>query len=50
MMRDIALFLRLLSEHVYHLRDAGDFHAWLLECSELAGQCSTVQEFFESVV
>jgi hypothetical protein len=45
-MRDIQLFLKLLAERVYHLRDASDFHAFLLKCSDLAGQCTTVEEFF----
>jgi hypothetical protein len=39
-MRDIQLFLRLLSERVYaaNLRDASDFHEWLFKSSLLAGQ------------
>lgn len=43
-MRDIQLFLRLLSERVYasNLRDASDFHEWLFKSSLLAGQCTTV--------
>lgn len=50
-MRDIQLFLKLLADRVYtaepRLLDATDFHAWLFKCSELAGQCATVQEFFD---
>jgi len=49
-MRDIELFLKLLSERVYTaqppIRDAGDFRDWLLKCSELAGASATMQEFF----
>jgi hypothetical protein len=56
-MRDIQLFLRLLAEKIYSARlasgirvlDASDFHAWIIECSELAGRCSTMQEFFEKL-
>jgi hypothetical protein len=52
--RDIALFLRLLSERVYSARlasggrvlDASDFHQWLVECSALADRCDTVEQFF----
>jgi hypothetical protein len=50
-MKEYQLFLRLLSERVYtaepRLLDATDFHAWLFKCSELAGSCATVQEFFD---
>jgi hypothetical protein len=52
--RDIQLFLRLLAERVYTtrlstgaLRDASDFRAWLVECSDLAGRSSTMREFFD---
>jgi hypothetical protein len=53
--RDIQLFLRLLAERVYTarlsttgaLRDAGDFHAWLVECSDIAGRSTTMQDFFD---
>jgi len=50
-MRDIQLFLRLLSERVYaaNLRDASDFHEWLFKSSLLAGQCTTVEEFFDKL-
>lgn len=50
-MMEIQLFLKSLADRVYaaepKLLDATDFHAWLLKCSELAGQCTTVQEFFD---
>jgi hypothetical protein len=48
-MREYELFLRLLAEKVYTahgLRDASDFHAWLIECAEKAGRAATMQEFF----
>jgi hypothetical protein len=56
-MRDIQLFLRLLAERALTARlasgirvlDASDFHAWIIECSELAGRCSTMQEFFDNL-
>jgi hypothetical protein len=54
--RDIQLFLRLLAERIYAarlstgaLRDAGDFHAWLVECSDLAGRSATMREFFDTL-
>ncbi len=56
MMREYELFLRLLAERVYtarlstgRLRDASDFHAWLLECADKAAASSTVEEFFSKV-
>jgi hypothetical protein len=52
-MRDIQLFLKLLAERVYsaepNLLDATDFKEWLLKCSDLAGRCSTQQEFFQQL-
>jgi hypothetical protein len=56
-MRDIQLFLRLLAEKVYTARlssgirvlDGSDFRVWLMECSDLAGRCSTMREFFEKL-
>jgi hypothetical protein len=50
-MREHALFLRLLAERVYSaqppLRDASDFHEWIVKCSELAEASATMQEFFD---
>jgi hypothetical protein len=46
-MRDIQLFLKLLSERVYMLRDATDFKEFLLRCSDLAGASTTMEEFFD---
>lgn len=51
-MREYALFVRLLAERMYsaklstgQIRDAGDFHAWLLEASEIAERSETLEEF-----
>jgi hypothetical protein len=51
-MREYELFLKLLAERVYtapSLRDASDFHAWLLECAALAASAATMQEFFHKL-
>ena len=47
-MSEYALFLRLLAEEIYaaHLRDASDFHEWLLEASKKAAESCSVEEFF----
>jgi hypothetical protein len=54
--RDIQLFLRLLAERVYTarlstglLRDASDFHQWMLELADLAGTCVTMEDFFRQL-
>jgi hypothetical protein len=52
--REYELFLRLLADRVLTARlstgarvlDAGDFKAWLIECSEVAAACETVEQFF----
>jgi len=31
------------------IRDAADFHAWLIELSEIAGRSGLVEEFFEQI-
>ncbi len=48
-MRDISLFLKILSTHVYaaNLRDSTDFREWLFKLSEVAGRSATMQEFFD---
>jgi hypothetical protein len=54
-MRDIELFLRLLSERVLTAKlnsgiqvlDAWDFKQWLLESAEKAGRSATMEEFFD---
>jgi hypothetical protein len=53
-MREYSQFLRLLAERVYDatlrdglsVRDASDFHAWLLEASETAEDSVSLEEFF----
>jgi len=54
--RDYSLFLRILAERVYEaratdlpIRDTSDFHAWLVELSEIADNADTPQEFFEQI-
>lgn len=51
-MREYELFLRLLAERVYTargLRDASDFHAWLIDCADKAGQSATLEDFFATL-
>jgi hypothetical protein len=55
-MREYELLLRLLAERVYtarlstgRLRDASDFHPWLLECAEKAAQSTSVEELFSEL-
>jgi hypothetical protein len=48
-MRDIQLFLRLLSERVYHLRDASDLKDWLLHASDLASELIMNSQRFAGV-
>ena len=50
------MFLKLLAERVYTARssqgqihDTSDFHAWLVELSEIAEQSRTPEEFFERI-
>jgi hypothetical protein len=31
------------------LRDAADFHAWLVELSEIAERAGSLEEFFEKI-
>jgi len=53
--REYALFLRLLADHVLSARlssgsrvlDAGDFRGWLTELSDLAEAAGTMEEFFD---
>ncbi len=53
-MRKYSLFLRLLAEQVYTatlrgglgVRDASDFHEWLLEASEKAEGSVSLADFF----
>lgn len=55
-MPELALLVRLLAERMYsaklstgQIRDAADFHAWLVEVSDLAEQSSSLEEFFEKI-
>jgi hypothetical protein len=53
---ELALFVRLLAERIYTVRlstgqlcDASDFHAWLVEVSELAARSGTLDEFLAQI-
>jgi hypothetical protein len=55
-MPELARFARLLAERMYTatlatgpIRDAGDFHAWLLEVSEIAERSGSLEEFLEKI-
>ena len=55
-MPELALFARLLAERMYtatlstgQLRDAGDFHAWLVRVSEIAAQSDTLEDFLKQL-
>jgi hypothetical protein len=55
-MREYALFVRLLAERIYTaklstgpIRDAADFHAWLVELSEIAERSVSLEEFFRQI-
>jgi hypothetical protein len=55
-MQELAQFARLLAERMYtatlptgQLRDAGDFHAWLVQVSEIAAQSESMEEFLEHI-
>ena len=50
------LFLTLLAERVYtarlptgQIRDAGDFHAWLVELGETAERSDSLAKFFKQI-
>ncbi len=54
--QEYALFVRVLAERMYtarlstgQLRDAADFHAWLVELSEIAERSGSLEEFFEQI-
>jgi hypothetical protein len=54
--REYYLFLKILAEHIYtarlstgQLRDASDFHAWLVELSEIAEESGSLNEFFRQI-
>ena len=53
-MQEYALFVRLLAERMYSaklstgpIRDASDFHAWLVKVSEIAERSETLEEFLK---
>jgi hypothetical protein len=55
-MLELSLFVRFLAERMYtaqldtgQIRDASDFHAWLVEVSEKALRANTLNEFFEQI-
>jgi hypothetical protein len=55
-MPELALFAKLLAERMYtaklptgQLRDASDFHAWLVRVSEIAARASSLDEFLEQL-
>lgn len=55
-MLELALFVRLLAERMYtarlstgQIRDASDFHAWLVEVSEIAARSASLDEFLERI-
>jgi hypothetical protein len=54
--REYYLFLKILAERIYtarlstgQIRDAADFHAWLIEVSEIAERSGSVEEFFKLI-
>jgi hypothetical protein len=53
---DYHLFLKLQAERVHTarlstgpIRDASDFHAWLVELSDLAERSASLEEFFKQI-
>jgi len=55
-MPELALFVRLLAELMYtahlptgQLCDAGDFHAWLVEVSDIAARSASLDEFLAQI-
>ncbi len=55
-MPELALFVRLLAERMYTARlstgqlcDASDFHAWLVEVSEIAARSDSLDEFLAQI-
>jgi hypothetical protein len=55
-MPELALFAKLLAERMYtatlptgQLRDAADFHAWLVQVSEIAARSGTLEELLERI-
>jgi hypothetical protein len=55
-MPELAIFVRLLAEQMYtarlstgQIRDAADFHAWLVQVSEIAARSGTLEELLERI-
>lgn len=55
-MQEYARFVRLLAERMYvaklstgQIRDAADFHAWLIQVSEIAARSETLEEFLGQI-
>jgi hypothetical protein len=55
-MLELARFAKLLAERMYtatlptgQIRDAADFHAWLLQVSEIAARSETLEEFLKQI-
>lgn len=55
-MPELALFARLLAERMYTaklptgpIRDAADFHAWLIAVSEAADRSETLEELLQRI-
>jgi hypothetical protein len=55
-MMEYAEFVRLLAEHVHTarvstgpIRDASDFHEWLLALGELAEHSGSLEEFLKQI-
>ena len=55
-MPELARFAKLLAERMYTatlptgpIRDASDFHAWLVRVSEIAAQSETLEEFLKQL-
>jgi hypothetical protein len=55
-MPELALFAKLLAERMYTatlptgpIRDASDFHAWLVLVSEIAARSESLDEFLEQL-
>jgi hypothetical protein len=54
--REYYLFLKILAGRIYtarlstgQIRDASDFHAWLIELSEIAELSGSLEEFFRQI-
>jgi hypothetical protein len=53
---ELALCIRLLAERIYTARlstgqlcDTSDFHAWLMEVSEIAARSGSLEEFLGQI-